>query len=464
MSMPPDRPLAEPAAMLKAPAPSALTEEVFGPMVGRLVAIGLVLAATAIPSWLVSGLVAEREERQAGLLNDFKHSWGPEQELHGPILVVPYRNNPTGQLRFFKIAPNSLNMTTQLVPEERKRGLFHATVYSAHIAMQGAFRIPSETRIKELLPDGMLDWKESFVMLQASSLSGMTVGNHFTWDGRQTPWQNCRESIYKGEMCGHAAIVLAHLRLTAAPAPDASLAFGASVDLRGTGALRQLLHGKELDASVSSAWPSPSFSGSLLPTTSSVTADGFEARWQTVDYAAASLWSDQILVEDASRASCAVVDLIEAIPTYRTIHRASKYGVLFVVLAFATYFLFEVMAGMRIHLVQYGLMGLSLSLFGLLLLSFSEPLGYTAGYVVSSLLVLLQASLYTAAVSRRASHAGIFAAMLACLFGFLYVVLGLETYALLVSSVALFIVLSVVMALAQWVDWSTWPAAKPAPR
>ncbi|MBV8824013.1 MAG: inner membrane CreD family protein [Hyphomicrobiales bacterium] len=194
------------------------------------------------------------------------------------------------------------------------------------------------------------------------------------------------------------------------------------------------------------------------------TAEGFEARWQTADYAAASLWTDQKITEGDTHASCAVVDLIEAIPAYRTIHRASKYAILFVVLAFATYFLFEAISGLRIHLVQYGLMGLSLSLFGLLLLSFSEPLGYTMGYAVSSLLVLLQASIYTGAVSRRLSHAGIFAAMLACLFGFLYVVLGLEIYALLVSSLALFVLLSVLMALAQWVDWSSWAAPKEAAR
>lgn len=459
MSMPPERPRAEPAGGAKHPVPAGVAAEVFGPTAARLMAIALVLAATAIPPLLVSGVIEEREQRQAGLRDDFKRSWGPEQGVHSPILVVPYRNNPSGQLFFLKIAPDSLKMTARLAPEERRRGLFHATVYGAQIAAQGTFRIPSAARIKEMLPYGVLDWQESFVMVQASSLSGMTTGNRFSWDGQPMPWQNCRETAYKSEMCESGAVVLAHLPLTAAPASDASIPFQATVDLRGTGALHLLLHGKELDATVSSAWPSPSFSGALLPTSSTVTAEGFEAHWQTVNYAAPSLWTDQKLVEDGSRASCAVVDLIDAIPTYRTIHRASKYGMLFVALAFVTYFLFEVLSRTRIHLVQYGLMGLSLSLFGLLLLSFSEPLGYTAGYVVSSSLVLVQASLYTAAVSRL-SHAGIFAAMLACLFGFLYVVLGLETYALLVSSVALFIVLSVAMVLSHWVDWSTWPATR----
>jgi inner membrane protein len=435
-------------------------DEILASTLGRLLAIGLVMSATTIPSWLVSGLVEEREQRQAGLLEDFKRSWGPEQVLHSPILVVPYRKHPGGPRFFLKIAPSNLKMTTQLTPEERKRGLFHATVYSAKVGAQGTFRIPSEAKIKEMVSDGLLDWRESFVMLQASSLSGMTTGDRFIWDGRQLPWQNCRETVYKGDLCDHSVTVLAYLALSAALGPDTSVPFQASINVRGTGALRQLLHGKELDATVSSSWPSPSFSGNLLPTTSTVTADGFEARWQTADYTAPSLWTSTKIAEDDSRASCAVVDLIEAIPTYQMIHRASKYAILFVVLAFATYFLFEAISGVRINLVQYGLMGLSLSLFGLLLLSFSEPLGYPMGYAVSSLLVLLQASIYTGAISRRLFHAGIFAAMLAGLFGFLYVMLGLEIYALLVSSLALFVLLSVLMVLAQWVDWSSWAAPK----
>ena len=453
---------AGPSDAPKRPVPRGAVDEILASTLGRLFAIGLVMMATMIPSWLTSGLVEEREQRQAGLLEDFKKSWGPEQSLHSPILVVPYRYHPGGPRLFLKIAPGNLKMTTQLTPEERRRGLFHATVYSAKVAAQGTFRIPSDAKFREMVSDGLIDWREGFVMLQPSSLSGMTATDRFVWDGRQLPWQNCRETVYKGDLCDHGVVVLANLGLTTAPGPDTAIPFQASIDVRGTGAFRQLLHGKELDVTVSSPWPSPSFSGTLLPTTSTVTADGFEARWQTADYAVPSLWTTPKITEDASRASSAAVDLIEAIPTYQMIHRASKYAILFVVLAFAAYFLFEAISGVRIHLVQYGLMGLSLSLFGLLLLSLSEPLGYPIGYAVSSLLVLLQASIYTGAISRRMSHAGIFAGMLACLFAFLYLVLGLETYALLVSSLALFVLLSVLMVLAQWVDWSSWAAPKHA--
>ena len=132
-------------------------------------------------------------------------------------------------------------------------------------------------------------------------------------------------------------------------------------------------------------------------------------------------------------------------------------GELFVVLSFAIYFFFELLSRLRIHLVQYALLGLSLSLFSLLLLSLSEPIGYAAGYTVSAGLVLVQSSLYTAAVAKRAVPALVFAAIQACLFAFIYVLIDLETYSLLIGALALFSIVSALMLLTQRVNWSDQP-------
>jgi inner membrane protein len=136
------------------------------------------------------------------------------------------------------------------------------------------------------------------------------------------------------------------------------------------------------------------------------------------------------------------------------VERASKYAVLFLTLSFLTYFLFETIARIHINIVQYGLLGLSITLFGLLLVSFSEPLGFTPAYMLSSLLILLQATIFTGSVTRQFRLAALFGAILAALFGFLYVVLSLEVYALLTGAVALFTALSLVMAVTRRVDWS----------
>jgi inner membrane protein len=112
------------------------------------------------------------------------------------------------------------------------------------------------------------------------------------------------------------------------------------------------------------------------------------------------------------------------------------------------------MAQVRVHLVQYGLLGLSISLFALLLISVAEPLGFLSGYAISTGCILLQASLYTLSVVRRGRLAAIFAGVLGTLFGFLFIVISLDAYALLVGAVALFVILSVVMFVTRKLDWS----------
>jgi inner membrane protein len=283
------------------------------------------------------------------------------------------------------------------------------------------------------------------------------------WKGQQIPWDDCTQG--SDGTCGKELYVVARLTFYGPPRADETIPFETKLELRGTKAFRFVPLGKEVDFSVSAPWSSPSFVGAVLPSSSQVTGDGFEAAWHISSNVATGRWMWSSLRAFPGEHNWrnpddqVGVELLEAMPTYQMVDRASKYAVLFLALSFLTYFLFETIARVRIHLVQYGLLGLSISLFGLLLLALSEPLGFEIGYAASSLLVLLQASVYTAAVTRRLRHALTFAAVLAVLFGFLYVLLSLETYSLILGAGALFAGLSALMAITRGVDWSKTPAA-----
>jgi inner membrane protein len=423
----------------------------------KFIVIGGLALATLIPNYFISGLVAERESRQEVVQSEFTRNWGPEQEVYGPVLVVPYQAAPDRTRDYLKIAPDRLEVAAKLAPQDRKRGLFHATVYDARIEMQGSFAIPGEARLQGLLPkDSHLIWNESLIALATTSLTGLRSDDHATINGAETPWQPCLEAVRQEQDCKGSPLILA-----GAPAATAGskLPFQFALSLRGTGSFNIVHAGKELDATIRSPWRTPSFAGDMMPVSSSVRPDGFEAHWQSSGFGSPPMSTAGAIVDPAMwKGSVIGVELIEATPIYRTITRVAKYALLFVVLSFAIYFFFEVLARLQIHIVQYGLLALSLSLFSLLLLSLSEPIGYTAGYVVSAGLVLLQSSLYTAAVARRALPAVVFAAMQASLFAFIYVLLDLETYSLLIGALALFAVVSVLMILAQGVNW---PAASP---
>lgn len=422
----------------------------------KIVVIASLVLATMIPGWLIEDLIAEREARQGEVEGEMMGSWGPRQDLRTPILVVPVDTVAGQDPLYLRIAPSRLQLATELRPEERRRGLFAATVFEARLAMQGRFDLPAPERLDEVLGGraALLQWDRAFLMASASSLAGMRPDDAVTWDGKPLVWQNCREVLGRDETCRNTAAVMARLALSPPQGADTPVAFQAALSLRGTSALRLWFQGRELEAELKAPWASPSFTGSLLPTRRAVTDDAFTAEWQAVDYTAPRLWTTRNAILNDSAVTTLGVELIAAVPTYRMVSRAAKYALLFVVLGFTTYFLFELLSGVRIHMIQYGLLGLSLSLFPLLLLSFSEPLGYGLGYGVAALPVLLQASAYTAAVVRRTRPTLVFATLLAGLFGFLYVLLSLESYSLMLGSVALFLALSAVMMLTQRVDWS----------
>jgi inner membrane protein len=420
---------------------------------------GLALA-TILPNLFIANLIEERETRQDGVRQEFTRNWGPEQNLYSPTLVIPYQAGERPR-QYIKIAPARLDLAANLTPQERRRGLFQATVYDTKVDMQGAFIVPAETRLRDFVSDkdGRFLWSESAVAFgAASNLTGLRSTDNIVIDGAEQQWTPCLEALRHEQACRGAALVLANAPLAPAITGSTRVAFKSGVSLRGTGSFTVQFAGKELAAAFRSSWPSPSFGGNTLPVESRVGPEGFEANWQVVEFGSPRVTASAAIMDPAMwKGSTIAVDLIEATPIYRMINRVAKYGLLFVVLSFATYFFFEVLSRLQIHIVQYGLLGLSLSLFSLLLLSLAEPIGYTAGYLVAAGLVLIQSTLYTAAVSRRAKPALVFAAMLASLFGFLYALLGMETYSLLIGALALFAVVSALMVLTQMVRWPGRP-------
>jgi inner membrane protein len=430
----------------------------------KLIGIGVLFLLMLIPAILVGELNKEREQRQTDVIEEFGSSWGPPQEVLGPVLVVPYRATPNSSRRYLEIAPSRLDAAATLSPEVRKRGLFHSVVYGADVALSGTFVIPGD--LSSMVPSDQLLWQESFVALRATDLRALNANSRFDWDGRLLPWGDCAQ--FDGIDCGSVRFLVARLGLTAAPALETPIRFKTGLHLRGTRSFHLAPLGRDVTFRLTAPWNSPSFVGAMLPEQSAVGDGVFEAVWRlsTVVPPGYQAWTALVAFQagNGTGARQAIsdrigVELLEPVPIYQKVDRASKYAALFLALSFLTYFLFETIARVRIHLVQYGLLGLSISLFGLLLLALSEPLGFELGYAASSLLVLSQASVYTAAVTRRLRHALTFAAALAALFGFLFVLLSLETYSLILGAGALFVGLSVLMAVTRHVDWSKTPAA-----
>ena len=218
--------------------------------------------ATIVPNMLISNLVEEREQRQSGVREEFTRNWGPEQTVLGPVLVIPYQAGERPRT-YVRIAAAKLDLAATLNPQERRRGLFSATVYDATLDMQGAFVVPAEARLRELVTDkdGRFIWNEAAIALGTRTrLTGLSSSDNITVDGTPTAWVPCLEALRPEAACKGADMVLAKAPLPLANEGD-RVTFKGRVSLRGTGQFAVVHAAKEMSAVFRSSWPSPSFVG-----------------------------------------------------------------------------------------------------------------------------------------------------------------------------------------------------------
>ncbi len=433
----------------------------FSPTGAPVLKVLLILIAVVgflIPLALVHGVITEREHRYRSVVSEIGGLWGQAQQVAGPILIVPFRRSIPGtdgefsntqQLVFF--LPDQYTVAADVAPEIRHRGLFEAVVYTADVTIGGTFVLPDAAQWS---PAGaMILWDEAMVVVGVSDSRSIGSGVAIAWRDetlRLSPGAPGLSQLTSGGM--HAAV------------PDLttiarqSIPFELRLRFNGSDSLALLPLGRESQFAVSSSWTDPSFFGAFLPDAHSISEDGFEANWTVSHFGRgySQQWSGRDVNERLARtvrASELGVRFVQPVSEYLQAERAAKYGVLFIVFTFATLFLFEIVAGVRVHIFQYGLVGLSLCLFYLLLLALAEHLGFGVAYAIGASAVVGQIVLYTRKILASAKRTFGLGLLLAGLYGALYVLMGLEDFVLLLGSVGLFIALGAVMYVTRDIDW-----------
>lgn len=225
--------------------------------------------------------------------------------------------------------------------------------------------------------------------------------------------------------------------------------------LKGVKELEFIPLGADTKVEINSSWNSPGFIGSFLPEKSSISDDGFNAEWKVSSFGRSypQHWSGDSLSFRDIESSSFGVRLFDSINFYEKITRSAKYAIMFIVLTFLAFFLFEVFSKLKIHPLQYLLIGISLVLFYLLLLSLSEHIGFLFAYLTASVATITLVSVYSLSLLEKSIHAFIIAAILSALYTYLYILLQLESFSLLIGSVFLFAIIALVMYLTRKIDW-----------
>jgi inner membrane protein len=406
----------------------------------RATVLALLIFILKIPLSLVGGVVADRQGYESEAVRNVTAAWGGAQTFTGPMMVLPYQRSVDGRFltQTLTLLPEKLTVDGTVRPEQRRRGLFSVTVYTATVDVVAEFQTKA---VHDLLADGRwMDWPSAYVDLgvtDARSIEGTTIdvdGQRLEWTaGSGSPLSSLQASLKSIELAERETITVRF-----------RIAFG------GSGSLSFAPLAKRTEATLVSPWPSPSFDGRYLPVSQSVSKDGFQAKWSISNLSRryGQLWdsgANNVPSAKSVMESAFGVTLFEPVNAYRETDRAIKYAILFMSLTFGACILFEMATGTRPHPAQYGLIGLSLCIFYLLLLSLSEQVGFAAAYLTSAAAVVIQATTYNWALRRRWRPALAFGGVLAVLFAGLYGLLQLEDVALLAGSLLLFAVLSLAM-------------------
>jgi inner membrane protein len=247
----------------------------------------------------------------------------------------------------------------------------------------------------------------------------------------------------------------------AAPAAGATLAFDVEFksSLQGTETLSIAPLAERNVITLESAWPHPQFHGDFLPRTRAIGPDGFRARWEVSSLASNA--QSQFRARMSGRTNQGATDAVDAISVslvdpvniYSQVDRATKYGVLFVLLTFVAFFMFEFLKQLRIHPIQYGLVGLSIAIFFLLLLALSERIAFGTAYLLAAVACVTLIGYYLRHVLGGWARGAGFAGLLGTLYAALYGLLISEDNAMVLGAGLLFVILAAIMVLTRKVDW-----------
>src|SRR5690606_42094690 len=91
------------------------------------------------------------------------------------------------------------------------------------------------------------------------------------------------------------------------------------------------------------------------------------------------------------------------------------------------------------------MIGLALIMFYTLLISITEHSSFLKAYLIAGISVVLLISLYSVSILKNKKFPMLIGLSLSALYGFIFVIIQLENYALLVGSIGLFLILAAVM-------------------
>jgi inner membrane protein len=415
-------------------------------LVQKALTIAALACVILIALFMVGGVISDRQKYRDAAVKSIEASYAGPQTVVGPVLVRPYtqtiapggtmaaRNQDLTDTSF----PRELELRGAMIPSERRHGLFKVEVFEFQGTLKGTLQV-----VDPLL-EGTVNWGEPYLALAVTDVRGIVGTPKVTVNGIAAPIL---------QSAPDATGLHSNLRipLRGISPVDGRYDFTIDLNLSGTERFGVAPLGNSNHVEIQSSWKSPLFGGQFLPRTRDVSSNGFRAAWDISSLASGA--QAQLEAGSSKPLDGMNVSLTTLVDPYTLSDRAVKYGVLFVMLTFGGFLIFELMKQLPIHPVQYLLVGFGLAIFFLLLVSFSEHVAFGYAYVIASVACIGLLSFYLSYVLRSTGRGLGFGAMLTTLYTSMYGLLISEDIALLLGSIMLFCLLAAVMFVTRNVDW-----------
>ncbi|MFQ5335578.1 MAG: cell envelope integrity protein CreD, partial [Flavobacteriales bacterium] len=350
----------------------------------RLLSITILVLLLLIPKSMITGLIEERQWTRDSAIDEVSFKWGLEQTVAGPVLSMPYyryyKDEDDKLVRtteYTHFLPDGLNISGEVIPTQRHRGIYDIVVYNARLHMEGAFPLPDFSEWD--ITDSDILWEDASLSLGIPDMRGIQEGIKLKWNDEVmdfNPGIENNEVIASGvstrvpahpegrydygeveawddygqydEEGGVSSGVSVRVPARAGDSATTSFDFSFDINLNGSGELYFIPLGKETNVELQSPWADPAFDGAFLPDTHHVDKNGFQARWNVLhlnrNYPQKWHGSGQHIGDSAFG-----VRLLLPVDQYLKSTRSAKYAILIISLTFLIFFFIEILNGKRIH-------------------------------------------------------------------------------------------------------------------
>lgn len=433
----------------------------------KVLGVGLLALLMTIPLLQVRELVRERQQLRQQAVAQIAQGWGGKQVLGGPLLVVPTVREvrevtpagaatPQWQAGSESILADTLAMDVAMSVDTRSYGIYSAPVYVATVKLAAQFRAQDIAQFRRAA-NATWQGTKAELRLPIGDLRGLQEVGELRINGQPARFESSAERL------GPWPNVVVPIDLDALGGQSIDVQI--TLKLAGTEALQLLPLARSTGVKMHAPWNDPSFIGAALPLEHRIDAAGFNARWHLLDLnrSYGQHWTDREDIDAALAASSFGVQLYQPVDVYQRNVRAGKYGLLFIAMTFVAFFLFEVLKRLRVHPVQYLLVGAALATFYVVLLALSEQIGFGPAYALAAAAVVLLVGGYAMAVLRARRAGALLGGVLGLIYAMLYGLIAAEEYALLIGALVLLAVVALMMYLTRRIDWYAYAPASGEP-